>query len=448
MHLMKMVHRFVPAGLCVVVGFTLLLLIAPAVSSFQVAHNMIAHSQHGPTSMSTPTPPATCTTAQAAAQHPHSFSGGGVLCMSHSGSSEDGVNEANANASDSDESLVDEMIVMPTSRRSLLRQTATGTAAAAAAAVLASLSLVELAPPATAAVTTTSALSTTTATTTMDPSDAAVTHKAFMNVRISRQDGTFYVRDDLPDIPENKVFSGRLVIGLFGKNAPLAVERFLSYIGTTGSAGDDDNDDDVDNPKPSYSRSSFNSFDEGTGLLRGGKIASLEVTEIGGSTAIRYGGRLLPASLWIEGRGSGGSGGTSTKTATTLPPRVSHSAKGLLTHRILDVTPEFSITTRSDSAFLDGSSTVFGQLQIDDVSKDFLNIVKDLPTYRVDRAAQFMPTTPAKDTMPLDDAAQAIFNAQRAFFRKSAKSLGDTRIDKVFEGKLLRRVEVTQVGLM
>jgi cyclophilin family peptidyl-prolyl cis-trans isomerase len=312
--------------------------------------------------------------------------------------------------------------------------------------VLASLSLGELPQPATAAMTT-SSLPTTTATaaaTTADPSDAAVTHKVFMNVRISRQDGTFYVRDDLPDIPENKVFSGRLVIGLFGKNAPLAVERFLSYIVATGSA-----DDDVDNPKPSYSRSSFNSFDEGTGLLRGGKIASLEVTEIGGSTAIRYGGRLLPASLWIEGRGAGsGSGGSSTKTATTLPPRVSHSAKGLLTHRILDVTPEFSITTRSDSTFLDGSSAVFGQLQIDDISKEFLNIVKDLPTYRVDRAAQFMPTTPAKDNMPLDDAAQAIFNAQRAFFRKSAKSLGDTRIDKVFEGKLLRRVEVTQVGIL
>lgn len=256
-----------------------------------------------------------------------------------------------------------------------------------------------------------------------------------MNVRISRQDGTFYVRDDLPDIPENKVFSGRLVLNLFGKNAPVAVERFLSYIVAAA-------DDDVDNPLPSYSRSSFNSFEESTGLLRGGKIASLEVTEMNGSTALRYGGRLLPASLWIEGR-AGGSGSSSTKSSS----RVSHSAKGLLTHKILDVTPEFSITTRSDSTFLDGSSTVFGQLQVDDVSKEFLNIVKDLPTYRVDRAAQYMPTTPAKDA-PLDDAAQAIFNAQRTLFRKAAKSVGDTRIDKVFEGKLLRRVEVTQVGLM
>jgi cyclophilin family peptidyl-prolyl cis-trans isomerase len=355
--------------------------------------------------------------------------------MSHSdGSSEDDANEANAEADAG--SFVDEMI--PTSRRSLLQKTATGTAAA----VLASLSLVELAPPATAVATSSlPTTATTAAATTTDPSDAAVTHKVFMTVRISRQDGTFYVRDDLPDIPENKVFSGRLVIRLFGKNAPLAVERFLSYIVATGSA-----DDDVDNPKPSYSRSSFNSFDEGTGLLRGGKIASLEVTDINGSTALRYGGRLVPALLWIEGRGSG-SGGSSTKTTTELPPRVSHSAKGLLTHKILDITPEFSITTRSDSTFLDGSSTVFGQLQIDDVSKDFLNIVKDLPTYKVDRAAQFMPSTPAKE-MPLDDAAQAIFNAQRAFFRKAAKSAGDTRIDKVFEGKLLRRVEVTQVGLM
>ena len=62
------------------------------------------------------------------------------------------------------------------------------------------------------------------------PEDAVVTDKVFLKVRISRQDGTFYVRDDLPDLPENRVFSGTLTIGLFGKAAPRHVEKFLSYI--------------------------------------------------------------------------------------------------------------------------------------------------------------------------------------------------------------------------
>jgi len=88
---------------------------------------------------------------------------------------------------------------------------------------------------------------------------APVTQKVFMDVRISRSDGTFYVRDDLPDIQENKVFYGRLVLGLFGKTAPTAVERFLSYITVPYSPVDDDA------PLPSYGRSSFKSLDQSTG---------------------------------------------------------------------------------------------------------------------------------------------------------------------------------------
>jgi hypothetical protein len=52
-----------------------------------------------------------------------------------------------------------------------------------------------------------------------------------------------------------------------------------------------------------------------------------------------------------------------------------------------------------------------------------------------------------EDTI-VDDAAELIFNAQREFFRGAAKSFGDTRLSKVYEGKFLRRVEVTQVGII
>lgn len=89
---------------------------------------------------------------------------------------------------------------------------------------------------------------------------APVTHKVYFDVRISRSDGTFYERDDLPDIQENKVFYGKLKFGLFGKTAPAAVERFLSYVDVPYSPLDDD-------PLPSYGRSSFKSLDQSTGTI-------------------------------------------------------------------------------------------------------------------------------------------------------------------------------------
>ena len=309
-----------------------------------------------------------------------------------------------------------------TSRRSLFHSTATVVAA------VASLSIASSPSRTWAAASTTI---TTSASTTTSPADAAVTRKVFMNVRISRQDGTFYVRDDLPDVPENRVFYGKLIFKLFGKNAPSYVDRFLSYIPTTADSVLEDN------PLPSYGRSSFVSFDQAAGLLLGGKIPSLEVTDMNGSPAIRYGGRLLPASLWMD------NGNTRISKTDPLPPRIPHTAKGLLTHRILDVTPEFALTCRTDSSFLDGSHAVFGQLQMDDTAEEFLKIVQTLPTYSIDR-----PSPGTNEETVVDDAAAAVFTAQRAFFRNAAKSFGDARIDKLYEGKLLRRVEVTQVGYL
>ena len=126
-----------------------------------------------------------------------------------------------------------------------------------------------------------------------------ITQKVAFDVRISRQDGTFYVRDDLPDTPENKVFYGRLVFGLFGTIAPVHVDNFLKYVVTAYDAAE------IDSPKPSYGKSSFNRFDEATGLLEGGFIPSLEITDIGGGTSLRYGSSIIPAKLWIE-KSSGG----------------------------------------------------------------------------------------------------------------------------------------------
>jgi cyclophilin family peptidyl-prolyl cis-trans isomerase len=252
------------------------------------------------------------------------------------------------------------------------------------------------------------------------PSQAEVTDKVFFDIRISRQDGTFYVRDDLPDLPENRVFSGRLKIGLFGKTAPRHVQNFLSYVTIPPTTNEDSN-------YPSYSRSQFPSIDQATGLLSSGKISGLQLVELSGSAALQYYGRIVPAALWIDG----------------TPQRISHSSKGLLTHARFDVTPVFGITTRRDTTQLDGTHTVFGQVLLDEssLSTEFLSIVQDLPTYGGMDATTF-------DSAVVDEAASAVFAAQNQFFRSAAKTFGDSRLDKVYEGKFLRRVEVTQVGIL
>lgn len=253
-----------------------------------------------------------------------------------------------------------------------------------------------------------------------DAPPATVTHRVFMDVRISRQDGTFYVRDDLPDTPENRVFLGRLKIELFGNAAPAAVEQFLRYINVEYNPLQDD-------PLPSYGRSSFPRLDQATGLLTGGSIPSMSVTSFAGSTALQYGGRVLPAPLWF-----------SPKQETT---RLPHSSSGLLTHRILEVLPTFGITTRPATNELDSTHIVFGRVSLDDdESRQFLDLCKDLPTYSMER--------PKGDPSVVEDVASAVFTGQREVFRGVAKSFGDSRLDKIYEGKLLRRVEVTQVGML
>ena len=102
-----------------------------------------------------------------------------------------------------------------------------------------------------------------------------ITHKVRMDVRISRADGSFYVRDAPPassssssssSVDDDDPFYGTLVLGLFGDVAPNHVMRFLGYV---------DVPYDVDAPLPSYSRSKFDTLDASTGLLIGGTVSSV-----------------------------------------------------------------------------------------------------------------------------------------------------------------------------
>jgi cyclophilin family peptidyl-prolyl cis-trans isomerase len=261
------------------------------------------------------------------------------------------------------------------------------------------------------------------------PSEA-ITDKVQFNIRISRADGSFYIRDDETD---DDVYYCRVVVGLFGQAVPNHVQRFLSYCQDGITTTKDNEDSETDTSPISYSRSTFSGMDPISGLLLGGVIPSLSVASVmgGTSSALEYRGRLVPASLWLD------------PTINGQSP-LSHISKGLLTHAKFDVTPSFGITTRSDSRDLDATHRVFGRILFDesDGAYDFLDRIRDLPTYSLER-----PMGDDPDSMG-DLVADAVFSAQRDFFRKFAKNIGDSRIDKLYPGKFLRRVEVTQVTVL
>ena len=69
--------------------------------------------------------------------------------------------------------------------------------------------------------------------------------------------------------------------------------------------------------------------------------------------------------------------------------------------------------------------------------------LQDLPTYQLNQPVADSNNN-SKDVV--GEVATRVFKAQRDFFRGAAQSVGDTRVTKLYEGKLLRRVEVMQVG--
>ena len=261
-----------------------------------------------------------------------------------------------------------------------------------------------------------------------------VTHKVYMDIRISRPDGSFYVRDDV-GAPSEEPFYGQLVLGLFGETTPNHVKQFLSYTEVPYDAGSNA-------PMPSYSRSKFQTLDTSTGLLIGGTIPGLDVTTLAGGNVLQYSGRVIPAKLWLE-----------DKSISSDTSQLSHGVKGLLTHRNLDLTPSFGITTRNTSTNLDTTHTIFGCILED--KNGLVDKVVDLPvltdTGRVSRTTNEPVTVGGGDiggSLASSKLASTVFTAQRAVFRDAAKTFGDTRLGKVYDGKILRRIEVTKVGVL
>jgi hypothetical protein len=82
---------------------------------------------------------------------------------------------------------------------------------------------------------------------------------------------------------------------------------------------------------------------------------------------------------------------------------------------------------------------VFGQVIWDEPTTTFFRNLEDIPTYSVDRPS-------GMDEFATGGVATSVFNAQRDFMRGAAKTLGDARVSNLYDGKLMRRMEVLQVG--
>lgn len=252
-----------------------------------------------------------------------------------------------------------------------------------------------------------------------------VTHKVFMDIRISRRDGTFYEKrpENVEDPTDEPIFA-HLVLGLFGNDSPNCVQQFLKYV---------DIPFDLDNPNPSYSTTRFSTLDSESGLLIGG-ISGLDVTTLAGGNVLEYKGKVIPAKLWLE---------NTKKEDDTSKAILRHDRKGLLTHRNLDLTPSFGVTTRSSSSSLNPSHTVFGCVLED--TNGFLQKVIDIPAITSDGIVTKTSNEPV-NVGGGNVVASKLFTAQRRVFRDAAKSFGDSRLDRLPDGKLLRRIEVTKVG--
>jgi cyclophilin family peptidyl-prolyl cis-trans isomerase len=213
-----------------------------------------------------------------------------------------------------------------------------------------------------------------------------------MKVRIARRDGTSdYVEGAL-----EQPWYGTIVLGLYGKEAPLSVAKFLKYVDS----------------RPNFKRSQFYRLLPGS-LVEGGRIAGMTTANLAVTTALQFLGEVLPSDM---------------SAVAVDVNNIKHKRRGLLTHPKLEPTPEFGITL-APQAELDGTNVVFGEL-ID--GEEFLQQVEVLPVLQ--------DATPG----PLGDWLKG----QKEGYRALARAVGDDRVKKVFPNKILRRVEVDECGML
>lgn len=166
------------------------------------------------------------------------------------------------------------------------------------------------------------------------PSDERkVTSRAYMEVRIAE------ALNEANGYSSSGALRKRVVFGLYGTAAPLAVQRFLSYIRPAEAADSTGADgDEVEGLGPSYAASLFTKLVPGE-RVEGGRISGLLKVALAGSEQLQFNGKVLPASLILEEN------------------RIKHDRRGLLSRYKLEPGPQFSITL-SAAPQLDGTHEV------------------------------------------------------------------------------------------
>ena len=233
-----------------------------------------------------------------------------------------------------------------------------------------------------------------------------MTDKVFIEVKIAN-----YTEESI-GANKGATGSGRLVIGLFGNDAPLSVKRFLSVID-----GDGVN-------QPNFINTQFAKIGALDGLLEIERVRGLNKVQLAGQEEYEYQGNLLPeyANPILESN------------------EIRHDRRGLLTRLKLTSTPEFGITLAADkSPSLDGFHCVFGEVL---EGFDVLDAVAAVPTYSYSTSTGYLGKT--RDAAE-GDLANRWFSAQKDFYVNAGKAFGDQRaIDQ--RGKLLRRCTIVKAG--
>jgi cyclophilin family peptidyl-prolyl cis-trans isomerase len=210
--------------------------------------------------------------------------------------------------------------------------------------------------------------------------------------------------------------SGTIVIGLYGKHAPQSVKLFLDTVMGNG----------IDTPD--YINAQFQRVTP-QGLLEMDSVRGMNAISIAGSSQYEYRGKVLSGYKPILESPDDGL-------------LVHHDKMGLLTHRQLSSTPEFSITlkddpSREDVDELDAFHCVFGEVV---EGRAVLEAIAAVPLYTYETKTGY-----AGGEKGVESAlADKWFAAQRNFYVNMGKSLGDDRAVDM-RGKLLKRTVIKKV---
>lgn len=178
--------------------------------------------------------------------------------------------------------------------------------------------------------------------------------------------------------------SGMLVLGLYGKAAPLSVKRFLSTVTGDGETA------------PSYYNTIFSRVTPDSSVLEIEKVPGVNKVYLAGSEQYEYQGNYLADYYPI-----------------LEPTAASHSCRGLLTRKKLTVGPEFGITLNANPK-LDDFNIVFGRVLS---GKEVLDAIAEVPVYTYKTKTGYVGTSKSGNSAS-DELADKWFEGQKKFLCK------------------------------